>query len=131
MRWIRQDVVRAIHEAQITEHGGSLGFRDAGLLDSALARPENLAAYGDPPPQIPILAATYALGVIQNHPFIDGNKRVGFVMLELFLNLNGHQLRASDEECVENILADAAGELGDAEFIDWVTAHSVAYKRTI
>ena len=73
----------------------------------------------------------YALGIIQNHPFIDGNKRVGFVLLELFLNLNEHQLRASDEECVENILAIAASELGDAAIIDWVTAHSVASKRTI
>ena len=118
--WIREDTVLAIHEAQIAEHGGSLGVRDAGLLTSALARTLNAEAYADPAPDIPALAALYAIGIIRNHPFVDGNKRVGFVLLELFLELNGFELRADDAECVTTIFALAAGELSDDDFTAWV-----------
>ena len=121
--WIDDDVVRAIHEAQIAEHGGSLGVRDLGLLASALGRPQNAVAYSDP--DAPELAALYALGVIKNHPFVDGNKRVGAVLLELFLNLNGYELVVDDGEMLAVILAVAAGELADQDFINWTRQNTV------
>jgi death on curing protein len=117
-KWIREDVVLAIHERQLAEHGGSGGTRDAGLLSSALARPRNAAAYGDP--DIPELASLYALGVIKNHPFIDGNKRVGAVLLELFLGENGYSLPAEDEELLAAILGIASGKTSDAALTAWV-----------
>ncbi len=110
--WLRPDVVRAIHDAQLAEHGGGVGLRDLGLLESALARPRNLAAYGDP--DAAALAACYAYGLASNHPFVDGNKRTAYVALELFLALNGHQLTADDADCVTTMLAVAAGEMGEA-----------------
>ncbi len=102
-KWIRQETASAIHEAQIAEHGGSLGIRDVDLLESALARPRNADSYGDPRPSIPELGALYAISIIRSHPFIDGNKRVGFVLMELFMELNGYRLDASDEECLTAI----------------------------
>ncbi len=116
--WIDEDVVNAIHEAQIAEHGGKLGVRDPGLLASALNRPRNAAAYADP--DVAELAALYALGVTQNHPCIDGNKRVAAVLLELFLDLNGYDLVASDEAMLPIMLGIAAGEIPDGQFITWV-----------
>lgn len=116
--------MRAIHEAQIAEHGGSLGVRDLGLFASALRRPQNAVAYVDP--DAPELAALYALGVIKNHPFVDGNKRVGAVLLELFLNVNGHELVVEDGEMLAVILAVAAGELTDEAFIHWTRQNTVA-----
>jgi death on curing protein len=95
-----------------------MGLRDAGLLDSALARPANRAAYGQP--DIAELAAVYALGIVQNHPFVDGNKRVAFVALELFLRLNGCRFTVGDAEAVVMFLAMAAGEVPDNEFTAWV-----------
>ena len=83
--WLSQQIVLAIHDEQLAEHGGAAGVRDAGLLDSALARPLNRVAYGGP--DIAELAALYALGIVRNHPFVDGNKRTGYVMLETFLEL--------------------------------------------
>lgn len=116
--WIDRDVVLAIHEAQIAEHGGSSGVRDLGLLTSAIARPQNAAAYSDI--DVPGLAALYALGVIKNHPFVDGNKRVGTVLLELFLEDNGYGLAAGDAELLEVTLAVAAGGISDEDFAGWV-----------
>ncbi len=114
----------AIHDAQIAEHGGAAGIRDLGLLDSALARPRNAASY-DSDASIPKLAAFYALGVIRDHPFVDGNKRVGLVLLELFLALNGFELRASDAQCYEAIMSAASGEATEAEFSTWVEEHTL------
>jgi len=94
------------------------------LLESALARPRNIAAYDDQA-DVPRLAAFYALGVIRNHPFVDGNKRVGFVLLELFLNLNGCELDATGSECYATILSCAAGDLSDDVFVAWVREHAV------
>ena len=88
--WIQREVIVAIHEMQLAEHGGLEGVRDAGLLDSALGRPQNLAAYEAP--DAAALAAAYGWGISRNHPFIDGNKRTGFVAAELFLSLNGYEL---------------------------------------
>jgi death-on-curing protein len=119
-RWISENVVLAIHEAQIDEHGGSTGVRDLGLLSSALARPQNAAAYAKP--DIPELAALYALGVIKNHPFIDGNKRVGTVLLELFLEDNGYELVVIDESLLNAITTVAAGDMSEEQFVAWVRA---------
>ncbi len=115
-------LVLAIHDEQLAEHGGSTGLRDAGLLDSALARPLNWAGYGVP--DVAELAAVYALGIVQNHPFIDGNKRTGFVALELFLRLNGCVFTVGDAEAVVMTLAMAAGELPDDAFTAWVRGHT-------
>ncbi|MBL8431924.1 MAG: type II toxin-antitoxin system death-on-curing family toxin [Dechloromonas sp.] len=120
--WIEESVVWAVHEAQLAEHGGSAGVRDAGLLASALARPLNLAAYGEP--DVAALAAAYGYGIARNHPFIDGNKRAAFVCTELFLLLNGASLTADDAHCVATMLALAAGELGEAEFTGWLRTHT-------
>jgi len=122
-RWISESVVLAIHEVQIEEHGGSAGIRDLGLLSSALAKPRNRAAHAAP--DVPELAALYALGVIKNHPFIDGNKRVGTVLLELFLEDNGYELTVTDEDLLHAITAAAAGDMPEEQFIAWVRARAV------
>ncbi|MDL2339332.1 MAG: type II toxin-antitoxin system death-on-curing family toxin [Pseudomonadota bacterium] len=120
--WIDPVVIRAVHEEQLAEHGGGVGTRDEGLLESALARPLQLAAYGDP--DVAALAAAYGYGLAKNHPFIDGNKRTAFVAVELFLALNGSVLTASDADCVMTVLALAASDLDEAGFADWIRRHS-------
>lgn len=122
--WVELDVVLAIHEEQIAEHGGGVGIRDIGLLESALARPLNLAAFGEP--DLAALAAAYAFGICRNHPFVDGNKRTAFVVCELFLALNGQALTAADGDCVSTILALAAGELDEGALTTWVRNNSRA-----
>lgn len=121
--WIEASVVLAVHDEQLAEHGGAGGVRDAGLLESALARPLQLASYGEP--DVADLAAAYGFGLARNHPFIDGNKRTAFVAVELFLALNGWSLTADDASCVLTMLALAAGELSEAGFATWVRKHSV------
>ncbi len=121
--WLSPQLILAIHDEQLAEHGGSTGLRDPGLLDSALARPLNRASYGEP--DIAELAAVYALGIAKNHPFIDGNKRTAFVALEVFLRLNGCRFTVGDAEAVVMTLAMAAGELPDDEFTAWVRLHTV------
>ena len=116
--WLAEALILAIHDEQLAEHGGAMGLRDPGLLESALARPLNHASYGEP--DIPELAAIYAIALARNHPFIDGNKRVAYIALELFLHLNGYSLPVPDADAVVTMLAMAAGELPDAEFIAWV-----------
>ncbi len=120
--WIDAAVLRAAHDEQLAEHGGGAGTRDEGLLESALARARNLAAYGDP--DVAQLAAAYGFGVARNHPFVDGNKRTALVAIELFLLLNGWELHASDADCVMQILALAAGELDEDSLAAWVRAHA-------
>jgi len=121
--WIDPAVVLAVHEEQLAEHGGSPGVRDMGVLESALARPMNLAAYGEP--DVAELAASYGFGIARNHPFVDGNKRTAFVSVELFLRLNGYRLSADDSACVLTMLAVAAGEMDEANFADWLRRHCV------
>jgi death on curing protein len=116
--WIDSDVLLAAHDEQLEEHGGASGLRDLGMFESALARPRNLAVYGEP--DIAALAAAYAFGITKNHPFADGNKRTGFVALELFLVLNGFQLAADDTQCVLVMLSVASGSFSEAELADWV-----------
>ena len=122
--WIARSVISAIHDMQLAEHGGGAGVRDANLLESALARPVNLATYGEP--DAPALAAAYGYGISRNHAFIDGNKRTGFVATELFLRLNGFELVAEDGDCVLTMLAVAAGDLSEEEFAGWLRSHTVA-----
>ena len=115
--WIGAEVAAAIHAEQLAEHGGGEGVRDIGLLESAIARPQNLSGYGTP--DIASLAAAYAYGIARNHPFVDGNKRTAAVVAETFLMLNGYILGASDAELVVAILALAAGDLPEEELADW------------
>jgi len=121
--WIAENVVLAIHETQLAEHGGLVGVRDENLLASALARPHNLDAYGDKP-DVAAIAAAYAFGIARNHPFFDGNKRIAFVVMELFLNLNGRLLEASDAECITTMQALAAGGLSEEDLAAWLRHHS-------
>jgi death-on-curing protein len=121
--WLSEKIVLAIHDEQLAEHGGASGVRDAGLLESALARPVNHAAYGAP--DTAELAAIYAIGIARNHPFIDGNKRAAFAAMVLFLSLNGLRLKAPEVEATIMTLRMAAGDASDAEFIDWVRDHAV------
>lgn len=119
-RWIREDVVRAIHARQLAEHGGAAGLRDDGLLSSALHRPLQLWQYGDPRPDAADLAAAYAHGLASNHPFVDGNKRTAFVLCRLFLLLNGYDLEASRGEKVAVFLDLAAGKLSQEDVAVWI-----------
>jgi death on curing protein len=117
--WVLDSVVLALHDAQLAEHGGIEGIRDEGLLASAVARPRNLEAYGNEV-DAASLAAAYAFGIARNHPFLDGNKRTAFVVLELFLNLNGLILEADDADCISTMMALAAGELSEKGLTVWV-----------
>ena len=119
--WIATEVALAAHAEQLAEHGGGDGIRDAGMLDSAMARPQNLAQYGDS--DAAALAAAYAFGIARNHPFADGNKRTAAVVSETFLMLNGYALGATDAELVVAFVALAAGELGEDELADWFRQH--------
>lgn len=116
--WVARNIVLALHDEQLAEHGGAPGLRDEGLLDSALARPVNLDAYGDP--DAADLAAAYAFGIAKNRPFVDGNKRTAAVAMELFLDQNGYELTATDEALVLTILALADGRSREADLADWV-----------
>ncbi len=118
--WLDRQVVLAVHDEQLAEHGGATGIRDIGLLESALARPLNLVAYGEP--DVAALAAAYGVGIASNHPFVDGNKRTAFVAVELFLALNGHALQADDVACVLAMLAVAASDLDETAFATWIRA---------
>jgi death-on-curing protein len=115
--WVREDVVLAIHDEQIAEHGGLPGVRDMDLVQSALARPRNLAAYGDP--DAAALAAAYAYGLARNHGFLDGNERAAFVTALVFLLANGWEVTASDAESVEIMLATAAGQVDEEVLAEW------------
>ena len=117
-RWLSSALIHAVHDEQLAEHGGGAGVRDANLLESALARPQQLAHYGEP--DVAALAASYGFGIARNHPFIDGNKRTAFVAVELFLALNGTDLIASDADAVVHMLALAAGRLSEADFAQWI-----------
>lgn len=119
--WIGLDLTLAVHERQLAEHGGGIGTRDAGLLESALARPVNAWLYGDP--DLASLAAAYAFGLARNHPFVDGNKRTAWVAARLFLRLNGAVIRFDQAEAIRTMLALAAGELAEDELADWFRAH--------
>lgn len=116
--FIAQEVALAVHDEQVDEHGGTAGVRDLDLLDSALARAPNIAVYETP--DAARLAAAYAFGIAQNHPFADGNKRTAFVLCELFLELNGHTLTADDADCIAAMMDLASGAITEEQFTDWL-----------
>lgn len=121
-RWLSLVHVLAIHSDQIQAHGGSLGLRDRGLLESSLARPRNRFLY-DPATDLPALAAAYGFGLSSNHPFVDGNKRVAFQAMYLFLGLNGFRIDSSEEEVVTIVLSLARGDLDEVGLADWLRNH--------
>jgi len=118
--WLLEETVIAIHHRQISEHGGSEGLRDEGLLASALARPQNLLAYAQPRPDLAALAAAYAYGIARDHPFVDGNKRTALVAARTFLLLNGHNLEASQDEKYLTFLQLAEATLAEEQLTDWI-----------
>ena len=120
--WLDKQLILAVHDEQLAEHGGLSGVRDDGLLESALARPEHLAAYGEP--DVAELAASYGYGIARNHSFIDGNKRTAFVAALLFLAFNHYSFQASDSDKVIVMLKVAAGEITEAEFATWIRNNS-------
>ena len=118
--WLLEETLRAIHHRQIAEHGGSEGLRDEGLLSSALARPQNLLAYGEPPPDLASLAAPYAYGIARDHPFVDGNKRTALVAARTFLLLNGVNLNATQDDKFLNFVKLAEGSISEEELAAWI-----------
>jgi death-on-curing protein len=121
-RWLALVQILAIHSDQIKAHGGSLGLRDRGLLESAIERPRNRLHY-DTDTDLPALAAAYGFGLTQNHPFVDGNKRVAFQAMYLFLGLNGFRIEAPEEEVVALILSLASGQLDEPDLASWLRQH--------
>ena len=120
--WVHRRALELLHDESIAEHGGLPGLRDEGLLESALARPLNLAAYGEP--DVAALAASYGVGLAKNHAFVDGNKRVDFLAVGLFLALNGQRLVATQVEATLAMLDVAAGTLNEAAFAQWLREHT-------
>lgn len=120
--WVAREAVLAVHEQLLSEFGGDSGIRDAGLLDSALGRPENRLAYAEP--SLFDLAAAYAFGIVRNHPFVDGNKRTGFTAAVLFLERNGRRFQASEADVVIRTLALAAGEMTEPGYASWLESNS-------
>lgn len=119
-RWITPEMALAFHQRQLAEHGGQDGIRDESLLESAIARPLQLYSYGDPPPDLCDLAASYANGIANNHPFLDGNKRTAFVVYRVFLLLNGIQITATREDRYFMKLGLAAGDHTEESFAEWL-----------
>ena len=122
-RWVNRQALLLLHAESLAEHGGAAGLRDAGLLDSALARAQNLAAYGTP--DYAQLAAAYGFGPAKNHAFVDGNKRAAFLATGLFLALNGYRLTATQAEATLTVLALAAGEIDETVFANWIRVRSI------
>jgi death-on-curing protein len=121
--WIDERDVLALHDRLLALEGGAAGLRDRGLLSSALARPRNLLAYGKKP-DVVLMAAAYTAGIVRDHPFIDGNKRTGFVVGVLFLELNGYRFTASEEDAAQAVLSLAAGKVGEPALSAWIRANS-------
>jgi death on curing protein len=119
--WLEPDILLLLHREALAVHGGADGLRDPGLLDSALARPRNLHAYGEADPIV--LAAAYASGIVRNHPFVDGNKRAGFIAAVIFLEINGIATDLPEAEAIAAMLDLAAGDLPEAGFAAWLRDH--------
>ncbi len=120
--WLTVELIRAVHQEMIAEHGGMGGIRDEGLLESALARPQQLLAYGNP--DVFELATAYASGIVRNHPFVDGNKRTGFMAAFIFPRLHGYRLVASEVEAVVAFQDLAAGEIDEAMLAKWIETNT-------
>jgi death-on-curing protein len=121
--WLTRIVIDAIHNDQLREHGGLTGIRDENVLESALARPQQKWHYTEQT-DVPALAAAYAFGLVKNHPYRDGNKRIGFMAMVTFLGVNGYDLSAPDAEVVAEILALADGTVSEEALADWIRRHS-------
>jgi death-on-curing protein len=126
--WIDERDTLALHDRLLALYGGAVGLRDGGLLKSALARPQQHFAYGESP-DIVDMAAAYTWGIVRNHPFLDGNKRTGFVVGVLFLELNGYRFTASEEEAAQMVLELASGNLDEAGYIAFLRAHASLGKK--
>jgi death-on-curing protein len=126
--WIEERDVLAIHDRLLALHGGAAEFRDRGLLESALARPRQHHAYAGKP-DIVEMAALYTAGIVRNHPFVDGNKRTGFVIGVLFLELHGFDFKASEEDATQAVMALAAGTLDEASYAAWLRANVKGRRR--
>ena len=118
--WLSLNLVLALHEDQLSEHGGAVGVRDMALLETALAKPQQLASYAEPVADVAALAAAYTYGLAHLHPFTDGNKRTSLVVAETFIELHAHELDASDSECYTTWMAMAAGEMMEHELAAWL-----------
>jgi death on curing protein len=120
-RWVNRQVLLLLHEESLAEHGGGSGLRDEGLLDSALARPLNLALYQQP--DVADLAASYGVALAKNLAFVDGNKRVAFLAVGLFLAMNGYQLKSTQADATLTVLSVAAGDMDQIAFAQWIRTH--------
>ena len=120
--WLNREDCLAIHEMMLAQHGGLAGVRDEGLLDSALSKPQHLFAYSSP--TLAEMAASYAAGIILNHPFLDGNKRTGFMLAATFLEINGMEFTATEESVMETTLALASGKLKQSAYAQWLSKNS-------
>lgn len=125
--WLHRTIIEALHADQVREHGGQLGMRDPGLLDSALARPQHVWPY-DADADLAKLAAEYGFGLAKNHAFFDGNKRVALAATNVFLILNGFEIEASEPEVVNTMLRLADGRLNRSRFAEWIRRHLVPYE---
>jgi death-on-curing protein len=124
--WLDRPILEALHADQIAEHGGSLGIRDDGLLEDALARPRNKWHY-EPHTDLATLAAAYTFGIAKNHPFVDGNKRAALVAAYTFLAINGFELEAPEPEAVTVILGTADGSVPEEDLASWIRAHLIPW----
>lgn len=120
-KWINRQVLLLLHDESLAEHGGGSGLRDEGLLDSALARPLNLALYGQP--DVADLAASYGVGLAKNHAFVDGNKRAAFLAVGMFLAVNGYRLQATQADATLTMMDVAAGAMDESTFAQWIRNH--------
>lgn len=120
-KWVNRQVLLLLHDESLAEHGGASGVRDEGLLDSALARPLNLALYEQP--DVAALAASYGVGLAKNHAFVDGNKRAAFLAVGMFLSVNGYRLRATQADATLTMIDVAAGVVDEAAFAQWIRNH--------
>ena len=122
--WLSRIVVDAIHNDQLREHGGLPGVRDENALESALARPLHKWSYGEKT-DVPTLAAAYGFGLVKNHPYRDGNKRIGFLAIVTFLEMNRFRFEATDAEVIAEMLGLADGRVSESELVDWIRTHTV------
>lgn len=125
-KWLSLEIITALHTDQVREHGGALGVRDAGLMESAIERPRRSWEY-DGAVDLAALAADYGFGLAKNHPFADGNKRIAFVATNVFLIINGYEIEAEEPEVVSTVLKLADGRLSRNKFAEWIRAHLVKY----
>lgn len=125
-KWLSLEIITALHTDQVREHGGTLGIRDGGLLESAIGRPRKRWEY-DEAVDLADLAADYGFGLAKNHPFVDGNKRIAFVATNVFLIINGYEIEANEPEVVSMVLKLADGRLSRNKYAEWIRAHLMKY----